>query len=680
MAVQAYDYEIEQKFSQLPGRKRYIPLKFSDYRIFAGEDDKEEDDASFEPDKKDFKEKGQKVPSGRGRGRPRKHPPPESKSDSSLQEGEVPKGQVIKVPSGYKCTICGRIFALRGNAKTHLITHTDVKPFPCDIEGCDKRLRTKESLRRHHMSHMGIKLFECPECKKKFSCNASLQEHMSLHTGEKPLSCEICGRSFRQIAVLKRHMTTHSDEKPFACSWCDKRFSMKCYVQSHMKTHTGEKPFSCDICTKTFAHASDLNRHKIIHSGKKPYACSVCSMRYSDPSSRRRHEREHLTSLLCPMCNTHFSRPGQMRMHLLREHNAEPEAMWLKQVVVKPDQELLTGDIKDASLFQVVDQLTTQNLSAEQMDGSEANSQAVRVNQIDSGTNTAQQELLNGQNMSVIVGEPSEVNIDPDSLQPQLMPGCVYKIIANDSENQVFELLLEEGADNFSVDEPANRVQMTDLQLDENTVTLIQQDNTFTIVQTPQDIATSQRAELQSELSDLVSSVSEKQPSSPPANAVYSELANESHKTLDVPISEGSAAIKCELGVKDTVEEIPCVGTFVALNEVQASAVETDISEVAEMPHVSLSDSDYVYKPDMNSQDYYNWLSAFSEECKGLTMPLESSKFKKISHIHKSLVDFMAMPSGVTADKNNFKVLLAIMKGLSDILSMHLSFMYQSLE
>ena len=44
---------------------------------------------------------------------------------------------------------------IKGNAKAHLIIHTDEKPFACEFEGCDKKLRTKESLRRHQLSHLG---------------------------------------------------------------------------------------------------------------------------------------------------------------------------------------------------------------------------------------------------------------------------------------------------------------------------------------------------------------------------------------------------------------------------------------------------------------------------------------------------------------------------------------------
>ncbi|XP_005103290.1 uncharacterized protein LOC101861524 [Aplysia californica] len=808
IAIQANDYDIERNSSHLPSRKRYIPLKFSDYRIFAGEEDKdeaEEDDASFEPEKTVAKPKVQKIPSGRGRGRPRKNPQPlkdpaqEPSSEGVEADGADTKNQIVKVPSGFKCCVCGRIFSLRGNAKAHLITHTEERPFPCQFEGCDKRLRTKESLRRHQLSHMGIKMFECSECKKKFSCNASLQEHMARHTGAKPLSCDICGRHFRQIAVLKRHMTTHSSDKPFACSVCGRRFAMKIYVQSHMKTHTGERPFSCDICNKAFAHASDLNRHKIIHSGKKPYECSVCSMRYSDPSSRRRHEREHQTKLLCPVCNQQFSRSSLLRIHLVREHSAEPDALSYEvQVVRKPDQESWPDGSKEAKLVRVVQNVPGQALVVHSADGRAESS----VQEATRASSTVQL-LVEGQNVTQASSDkPSEIAVCAEDDLSQLEPGYIYKIVGNDPENQIFELQLEEGTPSFPLHELATKV-LAGVQIGEDTVTLIQQDDSFTVVQTPHQqhapavsggehasaadaehtalqeavhtsLANTEHTSLPNAehtglplhtahtslpnaehtglplhtahtslpnaehaslpLHTVHTSLTNTEPTGLPLHTVHTSLPNAEGTSLPstahsvLPVAESPVELSdlassvssrqpqgslhesgsdCLLGVaNDLQQHAPVVSmldrasatlkqemkeeNFAAASSEDVVLREDDtvlhvsgegghFLAVAPNPSPSLSDSPYVFQPDLNSQEYYNWLSAFAEECKVLTMPLEKSKFEKISNIHKTLVDFMALPSGVTSDKNNFKVLLTIMKEMSNVISKHLSYMYQNL-
>lgn len=107
--------------------------------------------------------------------------------------------------------------------------------------------------------------------------------------------------------------------------------------------------------------------------------------------------------------------------------------------------------------------------------------------------------------------------------------------------------------------------------------------------------------------------------------------------------------------------------------------VETNSLSTTKPMMPSGSAPDYIYDPDLNSQDYYNWLASFTEECKLLPIPLDKNMFQKISHVQKTLSDFMAMPTGVITDKNNFRVLMSITRDLLDITGKHLSLMLQNL-
>jgi hypothetical protein len=89
---------------------------------------------------------------------------------------------------------------------------------------------------------------------------------------------------------------------------------------------------------------------------------------------------------------------------------------------------------------------------------------------------------------------------------------------------------------------------------------------------------------------------------------------------------------------------------------------------------------DYVTNPDFNSQQYYNWLSSFTELCKVMPMPLDLSLFQKINQVHKTLSDVMATPSGVVADKDNFKILMNISQELNTIINEHLFNVMQNLK
>lgn len=102
------------------------------------------------------------------------------------------------------------------------------------------------------------------------------------------------------------------------------------------------------------------------------------------------------------------------------------------------------------------------------------------------------------------------------------------------------------------------------------------------------------------------------------------------------------------------------------------------INEPIEIPEET-TPPDFVANPDFNSQAYYNWLTNFTELCKVLPMPLEVSLFQKISQVHKTLSDLMANPSGVVADKENFRVLMQISKELNTIINEHLTYILENL-
>lgn len=88
------------------------------------------------------------------------------------------------------------------------------KEFCCDYGTCTKKYRTKFSLRRHYLSHLGIKQYKCQYCEKRFAVAQYLQEHLYTHTGERPFVCTFpgCNKSFRQAGKLSIHRKKHANE------------------------------------------------------------------------------------------------------------------------------------------------------------------------------------------------------------------------------------------------------------------------------------------------------------------------------------------------------------------------------------------------------------------------------------------------------------------------------------
>ncbi|XP_063629090.1 zinc finger protein 37-like isoform X1 [Cydia splendana] len=211
----------------------------------------------------------------------------------------------------------------------------------CDY--CEKNKRCKKYLEAHmQKSHAKrlkyvIQNTQCKKCLKTLSSRDALKNHI-LYVHEKyeePVEqryCVECDMTFKRIAIFNKHFVEHHSGLPkpkYPCEHCGKVMSNKTTFQNHVRLfHEGKTDYRCHICGKYLSKAQGLKYHLDMHNNvklPKTKKCNICGRLFLSNRILRYHTYTHTGErpYQCPHCETAFSQPHCLRIHLMKQHNID---------------------------------------------------------------------------------------------------------------------------------------------------------------------------------------------------------------------------------------------------------------------------------------------------------------------------------------------------------------------
>ncbi|KAL6250276.1 hypothetical protein RBB50_002577 [Rhinocladiella similis] len=102
-------------------------------------------------------------------------------------------------------------------------------------EGARRGMSLPQSSSRPGTRSPSSKKHRCPYCATEFTRHHNLKSHLLTHSQEKPYVCSTCQSRFRRLHDLKRHTKLHTGERPHICPKCGRKFARGDALARHNK-------------------------------------------------------------------------------------------------------------------------------------------------------------------------------------------------------------------------------------------------------------------------------------------------------------------------------------------------------------------------------------------------------------------------------------------------------------
>ena len=198
------------------------------------------------------------------------------------------------------CEICNKHFKKSASYEEHMLVHEAQKVSLEKMHVCDTcglSFYLAKQLQNHIRRHKERE-FKCtvPGCHWRFLFANELKYHMRSHSQQKPFLCDICGYAASSKCRLTRHRRTHTGERNYHCEYCSYKAGNSTHLHRHMRIHIGSKPFKCPYCEYSCNTHENMRKHIIQtkkHVGLKIYPCKFCDYGTNSCAEFRNHLMEN---------------------------------------------------------------------------------------------------------------------------------------------------------------------------------------------------------------------------------------------------------------------------------------------------------------------------------------------------------------------------------------------------